>query len=258
MLERVPPEVAEYIGWRELCAPHREPIQTGATVLTGTQCAGKTTMINQLAERGFPIIPEGIRGIFEGGEGAGIPLGKLKEALPEVISTSLAMHVERVVAAANEGKPFITDRGLGDFLGGLMILRFVASTPDLFRSMVPLLCGESHYWKCLKDENLPQLRESLDRQIEYIKEWAKVIKYDKVLWLEPMPHLVEDGIRPTNFLLRMAASYFIKLAWQQLGYEPESIEPYFNRLDERVNRVLGALPLVNEAGGYPRSRDVAI
>ncbi len=241
METRVTPEIANYFQWRELCAPAIQPIQTGAIVLTGTQCSGKTTMINELKSRGYTVVPEGIRDFFEGAERKGIPLARLKEALPEITATSLALHVERVVEAAKNGGQIVTDRGLGDFLAGLQVVRYATMTPTLFRSLIPQLLGDEHYWRFIKDEDLPKLREAVDIQIENLKKWAKTITYDKVLWLEPMPHMVLDGIRPSNLLVRGLARTFIKNAWHELGYKLTPVPAYYEKFPDRVNHVLGLM-----------------
>lgn len=242
MSERISPAIVEHIQWAELAGPPLQPLHTGAVVLTGRQCSGKTTLINELARRGCSIVPEGLRDVFEGGVKAGFKLADLKTMLPEITTTCLAQHVAKIIEASKSGSQIVTDRGFGDLLAGLLMMRYAASTPALFRNLIPRLFGEGHYWNFLKDQDMPELRARLDHQIENLKGWSKAISYDRVLWLEPMPHLERDGVRVEGLATRLIVPYFIKQAWRELGYELESVPAYYGRFEERVRHVQQLLP----------------
>ena len=86
-------------------------------ILTGGPCAGKTTLLDELARRGFPVIPEAARAVIQ--EGRWTPASHPLEFQREVLR--LQLEWERATPA---GVVF-ADRGIGDHFGYLEYYRAV-------------------------------------------------------------------------------------------------------------------------------------
>lgn len=81
-------------------------------VLTGGPCAGKTTTIDELAKRGYPVVAEPARLIIEEKLAEGKTIGEIvtdPDWLPSVIRRSLQLHT-----AAPENETVFFDRGIAD------------------------------------------------------------------------------------------------------------------------------------------------
>jgi predicted ATPase len=81
-------------------------------VLTGGPCAGKTTTIDELARRGYPVVAEPARLIIEEKLAAGQSIGEIvtnEDWLPSVVRRSFDLHT----AAPAEETVFF-DRGIAD------------------------------------------------------------------------------------------------------------------------------------------------
>ena len=90
-------------------------IQTGWYVLTGAACTGKTTLLELLAERGYPVLPESARQYFEAEQAKGRSLVEIRRdggALQRGI-TALQVACERDFPAE---KLAFLDRGVPDTL----------------------------------------------------------------------------------------------------------------------------------------------
>ncbi len=90
-------------------------IQTGWYVLTGAACTGKTTLLELLAERGYPVLPESARQYFEAEQAKGRSLVEIRGdggALQRGI-TALQVSCERDFPAE---KLAFLDRGVPDTL----------------------------------------------------------------------------------------------------------------------------------------------
>ena len=81
-------------------------------VLTGGPCAGKTTTIDELARRGYPVVAEPARLIIEEKLAQGVTIGEIVTAedwLPSVVRRSLDLHT-----AAPTDETVFFDRGIAD------------------------------------------------------------------------------------------------------------------------------------------------
>jgi len=90
-------------------------IQTNWHVITGAPCSGKTTLIDQLMEKGFQTVPEGARQHFEREMVRGRTLEEIREngvALQHEIA-NLQLEIERGLSAADVA---ILDRAFPDSL----------------------------------------------------------------------------------------------------------------------------------------------
>src|SRR5882672_8774530 len=86
-------------------------------ILTGGPCAGKTTLLEELARRGFPVIPEAARMVIQ--DGRLTPAADPLEFQREVLRRQLAFE-----RAAPSGVVF-ADRGVGDHFGYIEYYRAV-------------------------------------------------------------------------------------------------------------------------------------
>jgi predicted ATPase len=78
-------------------------------VLSGGPCAGKTTLIDEIRRRGWPVIPEAAREvILEGKLHPGLDILEFQE---EVLRRQVAAE------AARPPGPVFSDRGIGDHFG---------------------------------------------------------------------------------------------------------------------------------------------
>jgi len=84
-------------------------MSTRIFILTGGPCAGKTTLLEELARRGFPVIPEAARMVIQ--DGHLTPAADPLEFQREVLRRQLAFE-----RAAPSGVVF-ADRGVGDHFG---------------------------------------------------------------------------------------------------------------------------------------------
>ncbi len=80
-----------------LSTPFR--VQTNWHVITGTVCSGKTTLIDQLADKGFQTVPEPARQYFEREMAKGRTIGEIRENPAALTSILMDMTL-------------ITERGL--------------------------------------------------------------------------------------------------------------------------------------------------
>jgi predicted ATPase len=101
-------------------------------VLTGGPCSGKTTLLDELARRGFPVIPEAARVVIQ--EGRWTPASHPLEFQREVLR--LQIEWER---AAPPGVVF-ADRGIGDHFGYIEYYRSVRGI-DILADFTGQLAG---------------------------------------------------------------------------------------------------------------------
>lgn len=90
-------------------------IPTNWRVITGATCSGKTTIINLIAERGFPIVAETGRAYIESELALGRTLEDLraKESIFQRKLQDLRLEVEHDL---NPDAPLFLDRALPDFI----------------------------------------------------------------------------------------------------------------------------------------------
>jgi predicted ATPase len=88
-------------------------IQTEWRVLTGAACTGKTTLIDLLAGRGFPIIPESARQFFTMEMARGRALEEIRRD-GTALQRGIAGMQLRLEAEIQADEPFFLDRALPD------------------------------------------------------------------------------------------------------------------------------------------------
>ena len=84
-------------------------------VLTGGPCAGKTTLINELKDRGYDVSPEPGRIYFEARLAEGKTIPELLSDMPKLEKDILHKHMELEAACSKDVTLFL-DRGIPDCL----------------------------------------------------------------------------------------------------------------------------------------------
>jgi predicted ATPase len=90
-------------------------IQTNWYVLTGAACTGKTTLIEALAEKGYPVIPEGARQCFERELAKGRALSEIRSDMAGLQRRIAALQISLEQAPPADPVTFL-DRALPDSL----------------------------------------------------------------------------------------------------------------------------------------------
>jgi predicted ATPase len=107
-----------------LAMPFR--VQTNWHVITGAACSGKTTLVNQLADKGFQTVPEAGRQYFEREMDKGRTMDDIRED-----RTSLTCHIYDLMIEQERGlratDVIFLDRGLPD---ALAFFRFAGLNPN--------------------------------------------------------------------------------------------------------------------------------
>ena len=96
-----------------LSTPFR--VQTNWHVLTGAACAGKTTLIDMLADRGYQTVPEAARTLIERELAKGRVLEEIYEN-GDVLAPAVAEVQQRVEHRLRAADTIFLDRGLPDQL----------------------------------------------------------------------------------------------------------------------------------------------
>lgn len=162
-------------------------------VLTGGPCAGKTTTINALSARGYPIVKEGARGYIEGELAKGRTIEDIRGA-----DNSFFYHVLRAVVAAESVIPqdteYFLDRAIPDSLA---------------------------YYRAF---GVPEDDELLNA--------CRLFRYKKVFLLEPLDFEPDEARNESPELAeKLHAS--IRQAYEDLGYQITTIPilPVEDRVD---------------------------
>jgi predicted ATPase len=90
-------------------------IQTKWHVVTGAPCCGKTTMIDQLAAKGFLTAPEAARQYYERELATGRTIEEIREDMEACIQGILGLMLE-IEAGLDANEVFCLDRGYPDAL----------------------------------------------------------------------------------------------------------------------------------------------
>jgi predicted ATPase len=88
-------------------------VQTNWCVITGAPCSGKTTLIDQLAEKGYRTVPEAGRQYFEGEIAKGRTIDEIRADPAAMTRQIYALMLEQEAALHPEETVFL-DRGLPD------------------------------------------------------------------------------------------------------------------------------------------------
>ena len=209
-------------------------------------------MLSMLQSRGYAVHEEGIRDLLEELIRKGFSRGYAKQVFPEVVGVAATSHVIALERASrlNEAGRLVTDRGIGDYIGYLKLLKLLTFPPS--RAVLKPLLADSDYSVLLKyTRNGLPLRHALDRQIRTLKKWGTILKYDTVFLLEAMPNFVEDGLRERNSLLRTILPRLIESAWKELGYAPRKVAPFFGQCEMRADFIEGFLGVKDNKAIHP-------
>jgi predicted ATPase len=150
-----------------LSTPFR--IQTNWHVITGAACSGKTTLIDQLADKGFHTAPEVARQYIEKELAKGRMLDEIRQDRATFTCQVYDMMVEseRVLRA---GKVTFLDRALPD---GFAFYRFAGMNPN---EILPD-CFQNRYASVFLLNRLPYhqdgVRAADDTTADYFDEWTE-------------------------------------------------------------------------------------
>jgi predicted ATPase len=89
------------------------PRPTRWRVITGAPCSGKTAVIEELAQRGFPVIPETARAYIDRELARGRRLEEIK-ANPEAFEGAIFRAKLEIEGGLPADEPYFLDRGLPD------------------------------------------------------------------------------------------------------------------------------------------------
>lgn len=148
-------------------------------VLTGGPCSGKTTLINELKDRGYAVLPESARTVIA----AGLAQGK---QIAEIVADPLALqhrilpHQQELESQADKEKVLFIDRGIPD--------------------------------------NIAYYRKFGLELDDVIKNASAAVQYRKVFLLD-MIDFVTDAERYETPEEARALHEGIRLAYQELGFE---------------------------------------
>jgi predicted ATPase len=148
-----------------LSTPFR--VQTNWHVITGASCSGKSTLIDQLADKGFQTFPEAARQYFERELAKGRTIDEIREDL-----TTLTCQVYDLWVKLNSGlrttEITFLDRGLPD---ALAFYRFAGLNPN---EILPD-CFQYRYASVFMLNRLPYQRDGVragdDETAAYIEAW---------------------------------------------------------------------------------------
>jgi predicted ATPase len=134
-----------------LSAPFR--VQTNWHVITGASCSGKTTLIDQLADKGFQTVPEAGRQYFEREMAKGQTIEEIREdrASFTCLIYDLMIKHERGLRATDV---IFFDRGLPD---ALAFFRFAGLDPNEILSD----CFQHRYASVFLLNRLPYQRDGV-------------------------------------------------------------------------------------------------
>jgi predicted ATPase len=149
-----------------LSTPFR--VQTNWHVITGASCSGKTTLIDQLADRGFQTVPEVARQYFERELAKGRTIDEIREDRAILLSQLYDMMVkhERGLRAIDV---LFLDRALPDTLAHV---RFAGRNPNEFLSD----CFQHRYASVFLLNRLPYQKDGVraadDPTAAYFESWT--------------------------------------------------------------------------------------
>ena len=141
--------------------------QTKWHVITGASCSGKSTLIDQLAQKGFKTLPEAARLYFEREFAAGRTIGEIREDTAAMTHTIWDLWLE-MIAELNPSETIFHDRGLPD---APAFFRLAGMDPN---DAVPD-CLDYHYKSVFVLDRLPYQKDDVragdDEIAEYFESW---------------------------------------------------------------------------------------
>ena len=179
------------------------PLDVPAVVLTGPSCSGKSSIVDALSLSGFSTIEEDMKALNESAKEAGYTNFTLFRNAGLVAGTALGKSVREAYQLVGQDVKYVLDRGLGDAIG---MARLINNQFPL-DWISPLVISQ---------EQLILHRLELNKA----ESWGKMLRYERVLWLEGLPFIADNGTRYTNPLIRHLIASNILKAWKDLGYTP--------------------------------------
>ena len=142
-------------------------IQTRWHVITGASCSGKTTLINQLADKGFRTVPEAAREYFDHELAKGRTIEEIRAD-----RASLTAHLYDVMLGREQELPadqvIFLDRGIPD---GPAFFRFAGLDPN---KILPD-CFQNRYAAVFLLDRFPYQRDGVrtadDSTADYFDSW---------------------------------------------------------------------------------------
>jgi predicted ATPase len=142
-------------------------IQTSWHVITGASCSGKSTLIDQLAERGFKTLPEAARLYFEREFAKGHTIEELRQDTAAMTLTIWGLWLE-MISELNPADTIFHDRGLPD---APAFFRLAGMDPN---DAVPE-CLRYRYISVFVLDRLPYQKDDVragdDQIAEYFESW---------------------------------------------------------------------------------------
>ena len=167
-----------------LSTPFR--VQTNWYVITGASCSGKTTLIDQLADKGFQTVPEAARQYFEREFAKGRTIGEIRKDPATFTCQVYDMMIERERGLRATEVTFL-DRGLPD---GFAFYRFAGLNPN---EILPD-CFQHRYASVFMLNRFPYQQDGVragdDAVADYFESWTardySALGY-KVVWVPVLP-----------------------------------------------------------------------
>jgi predicted ATPase len=155
-------------------------------VITGASCSGKTTLIDQLADKGFQTVPEVGRQYFKRELAKGRTIDEIREDRVTLTSQLYEMWVE-LLSGLRAAEVTFLDRGLPD---SLAFYRYAGMNPNEILSD----CFEHRYASVFMLNRFPYKRDGVragdDAYAAYFESWASR-DYDalgyNVVWVPVLP-----------------------------------------------------------------------
>lgn len=164
-----------------LTTPMARKVLTNWYLLTGTTCSGKTTVAQQLEDRGLLVAPEVTRAVFDAFLGHGVArivLAQREPRLRRIISVLVRRLHNELLPACEDLLVF--DRGLPDQI----VFSELAGLPT-----------------------------------RHLRSYAARVRYKEVFLFEPLP-FVPDGVRTVDAARRQRLDSAIRRTTGELGYTP--------------------------------------
>jgi predicted ATPase len=148
--------------------PNPFRVQTNWHVITGASCSGKTTLVNQLTDKGFRTVPEVARGYFKRELAKGRTIDEIREDRATLTCRLYAMMVKNERALRPAEVTFL-DRGIPD---GLTFYRFAGMDPN---EILPD-CFQNRYASVFMLNRLAYQRDEVraadDATADYFDSWT--------------------------------------------------------------------------------------
>lgn len=258
----------QHVSWAQLTMPRAldrvlwaeklplDRLAQSGTVISGPNSAGKTTLIKALRQRGLECFDSPTRLVNE--KAAELFPSSVAHMHSDVLNqTASSFHMAAIRDLCNDlNQPVVFDRGLGDIHGMLRLYRWFSNpiTRTLGRPLRVLFSDPALREIVGAGIGSPEAFSQTTQQLRCIEEWAKIVRYRRVLFLDPLPVYRADGIRTEDRRLSTVLSWFIKSSWRKLGYEVIPVRPYFDDVESKTEHVLQIIGAVSSSETRVRDR----